>query len=240
MTVNTQTSQSERFETAFNRIHKALMQTIKNARTDKFIELVNKGKSHAFIRYYEPDLCQFAKLRNALVHEKIEEGYYIAEPHEDIVKKIEKIADEFEKPQSALSVATKPVYFFQEEDYLSDVLRIIKKHAHTKFPIYNKKGEYSWLLTSTKIVQYLADNFSDEKLTINAVRVKDLYNNKYKPNILFVSQNSTIFEVEDIFEEFYIKNKKIEGVLITKNGSPSEQPNGIITSRDMLEVEFSD
>ncbi|PLS18290.1 hypothetical protein CVD28_08390 [Bacillus sp. M6-12] len=240
MTAKTQTSQSERFETAFNRIHKALMQTIKNAKSDKFIELVNKGKSHAFIRYYEHDLCQFAKLRNALVHEKIHEGYYIAEPHENIVDKIEKIADEFEKPDSALSVATKPVYFFQEDDSLSEVLDIIKKHAHSRFPIYNKDGKYSWLLTSGQIVQYLADNFSDQKLTINSVKIKELFNTKYKHNVIFVSQNSTIFEVEDIFEEYYNKNKKIEGVLITKTGSPSEQPNGIITSRDMLGVEFSD
>jgi predicted transcriptional regulator len=240
MTTDTQVSQSERFETAFNRIHKALIQAVKNARTDKFTDLVYKGKNHAFIRYYEHDLCQFAKLRNALVHEKIEEGYYIAEPHMDIIKKIESIADEFEKPETALSIATKPVYYFQEDDMLADVLDAIKKYSHSRFPIYNQESEYAWLLTSAEIVKYLAEHFANAKMDLNKVKVKALYNERKQHHIVFVSQNSSVFEVEDIFEEYQARNKKIEGVLITKNGSPKEKPNGIITSWDLLESEIGE
>lgn len=240
MATNTEISQSERFETAFNRIHKALMKTVKHAKTDKFTDLVYKGKNHAFIRYYEKDLVQFAKLRNALVHEKIEEGYYIAEPHLDIIEKIEKMAEEFEKPESALSVASKAVDYFHEEDKLADVLAVIKKHSHSRFPVYDKNGEYIWLLTSAEIVKYLAENFDDEKMNLNQVKVSELYNEQIKHNIVFVSQNCGIFEVEDIFEEYQSKNKKLEAVIITKTGSPQETPNGIITSWDLLEVEISE
>lgn len=240
MAINTEISQSERFETAFNRIHKALMKTVKHAKTDKFTDLVYKGKNHAFIRYYEKDLIQFAKLRNALVHEKIEEGYYIAEPHLDIIEKIEKMAEEFEKPESALSVASKAVDYFHEEDKLADVLAVIKKHSHSRFPVYDKDGEYIWLLTSAEIVKYLAENFDDEKMNLNQVKVSELYNEQIKHNIVFVSQNCGIFEVEDIFEEYQSKNEKLEAVIITKTGSPQETPNGIITSWDLLEVEISE
>ncbi|RFU66874.1 CBS domain-containing protein [Bacillus sp. V59.32b] len=240
MGTNTEIRQSERFETAFNRIHKALMKTVKHAKTDKFTDLVYKGKNHAFIRYYEKDLFQFAKLRNALVHEKIDQDYYIAEPHLDIIEKIERMAEEFEKPESALSVSTKPVDYFHEEDRLADVLAVIKKHSHTRFPIYNKNGEYAWLLTSAEIVKYLAEHFDDEKMNLNKVKVKELFNERLNHNIVFVSQDCGIFEVEDIFEEYQSKNKKIEGVIITKTGSQKETPNGILTSWDLLEVEISE
>lgn len=240
MATQTKKSQSERFETAFNRIHKALKKSVKNAKTDKFTDLVYKGKNHAFIRYYEHDLSQFAKLRNAIVHEKIEEGYYIAEPHNDIIEKIESIAEEFEKPQSALSIATKPVFYFQEEDKLADVLAAIKKHSHSQFPVYNADDEYAWLLTSAEIVKYLANHFSDDKMDLNHVKVGELYHGGTKHHIVFVSQDSSVFEIEDIFEEYQGKNKKIEAVLITKTGSEKEQPNGIITPWDLLEVEISE
>lgn len=233
-------NRSERFETAFNRIHKALLKTVRGARSDKFTDLVYKGKSHGFIRYYEPDLCQFAKLRNAMVHEKIDQDYYIAEPHKDIVEKIESIADEFEKPPLALTISTKPVYFFYESDQLKDVLDIIKKQSHSTFPIYNAKEEYSWLLTASEIVKYLADHFDEDKRELNRVKIRELYSAKHKRNITFVSQNATVFEVEDIYEEYQKKNRKLSGVLITRSGDPGEKPNGIITSWDLLEAEISE
>ncbi|MFS0783941.1 CBS domain-containing protein [Bacillus sp. 1P06AnD] len=232
--------QSERFETAFNRIHKALMKNVKGARSDKFTDLVYRGKSHGFIRYYEADLCQFAKLRNAIVHEKIKQDYYIAEPHIDIVEKIEKIAEEFERPPSALSIATKPVYYFYESDQLKDVLDVIKKHSHSIFPIYNEKEEYSWLLTASEIVKYLADHFDEDKRDLNRVKIKELFNPKHKKNIAFVSQHTTVFEIEDIYEEYQKRNKKLSCVVITRSGHLSEEPNGIITSWDLLGAEISE
>jgi predicted transcriptional regulator len=238
MAARTETKQSERFEAAFNRIHKVLKKSVKNAKSDKFSDLVYKGKRHALIRYYEPDLSQFGKLRNAIVHEKIDLGYYIAEPHQDVVEKIEKIADEFEKPQSALSISTKPVYYFSEEDKLTEILAAIKEHSHSRFPIYKKDGDYAWLLTSAEIVQWLADHFSDENMALNKVRIKELYNENIQHNVIFTSQDSTVLDIENLFEENHSKNKKVEAILITKNGKHCENPNGIITSWDLIEVEL--
>jgi predicted transcriptional regulator len=240
MTIETKASQSARFETAFNRIHKKLKDTVKDAHTDKFTDLIHKGMSHALIRYYEPDLCQFAKLRNAIVHERIEEDYYIAEPHLDIIEKIEKIADELEQPQTALSIATKPVHYFREDDKLADVLSTIKKEGHSRFPVYSMNDEYAWLLTSAEIVQWLADHFSEATVTLNKVQLKQLYQDKITHEVAFASQYNSVLDIENLFEEYQDKSKKLEAVLITKNGKPSEQPNGIITSLDLLEAEIKE
>ncbi|WP_110927920.1 CBS domain-containing protein [Bacillus massiliglaciei] len=240
MAVKNPTNYEERYEAAFNRIHQALKQTVKNAQSDKFTDLVFKGKTHAMIRYYEPDLCQFAKLRNAMVHEKIKEGYYIAVPHPEIVEKIEKIADELEKPQSALSIASKPVHFFYEDDSLSKVLEAVKEHHHSRFPIYNREDEYLWLLTSSEIVKWLADHFSDEKMAIGKAKVKELYDPAIQHDIVFASQNDSVLEIENLFDENSSPNKKLDAVIITKSGKAQEKPNGIITSSDLLEAEIND
>ncbi|MGM9923669.1 MAG: CBS domain-containing protein [Bacillus sp. (in: firmicutes)] len=234
MSTTTDRSLSERFETAFNRIHKALKENVTNAKSDKFTDLVRQGKKHGVIRYYEADLCQFAKLRNAIVHEKIDDGYYIAEPHEDIVKKIEKIADAFEKPSSALSISTKKVYSFRETDPLSEVLKVINKYGYSEFPIYDEKGQYRWLLTSAEIVKYLSAYFNEDNINLKRVKLLDLYDEKKDYHVRFVDQNATVFETEDLFEEFHKNNKKLECIIITAKGTTVEEPNGIITSSDLL------
>src|SRR4051812_48727138 len=107
---------SERFEVAFNQIHLWLRKNVKNAKTDKFSELLRIGfQHHSIIRKHYYDLLMFSRLRNSIVHDKIEIGFYIAEPHEQVVDKIENIATQVFQPKTALFIANKPVIYFQEE-----------------------------------------------------------------------------------------------------------------------------
>lgn len=76
----TTTPLAERFETAFNRIHKCLIRLVRHDRSDSFKILLDYGGNHAIIRTHRQDLYQYAKLRNALVHERVKEKFYIAEP----------------------------------------------------------------------------------------------------------------------------------------------------------------
>lgn len=235
----TELTLSERFETAFNRIHKVLKQTVKQADSDKFTELVYKGHNHVLIRHYKEDLCQYAKLRNAIVHEKIDVDYYIAEPHLDVVEEIERIADEFEEPRTGLSISTKEVYYFYEDDHLKDVLSCMKKTGHTRFPIYNKEDKYRWLLTTKEIISWLTNQFDNPKMDLEKVKVKELYQ-KDEKRVVFVSQNTTVFEIEDIYDEDEGNTDKIEAIIITATGQKTEKPNGIITSWDLLEVALAE
>ncbi|MBN8201264.1 CBS domain-containing protein [Bacillus sp. NTK034] len=228
---------SERFEAAFNRIHKALKQSAKNARTDKFYKLIEIQKNHSLIRLYEEDLHQFAKLRNAIVHEKIDLDYYIAEPHFKTVEKIERIAGYFEKPKTALSIAATPVFYFYEDGKLTDVLAIINKFSHSQFPIYSRNDEYSWILTSADIVKWMAEHFTEETIQLKKVKIKELFNKKSKHKISFAGKDTSIFELEDTFEESRNKNEKLEGIIVTENGKPTEKPKGMITAWDLLEAD---
>ncbi|MED1203407.1 CBS domain-containing protein [Heyndrickxia acidicola] len=233
-------NQCERFESAFNRIHKSLKQSVKNAHTDKFKELIDKGKSHSLVRAYQDDLYQFAKLRNAIVHEKVDLDYYIAEPHLDIVEEIERIAEDFEKPKQAMAIATKPVFFFYEDGKLEDVLTIIKKFSYSQFPIYNHDGEYVWLLTSTHIVKWLADQLSEMTVDIKKVKVKELYNERFTHQIAFAREDASIFDIEDIYEEYHQNNKKLQGIVLTESGTSKDKPKGFLTSWDLVGVEILD
>jgi CBS domain-containing protein len=229
---------SERFEAAFNRIHKKLQELLTHLPSDRFTLLLREGqKKYALVRTYADELYQYAKLRNALVHEKITTGYYIAEPHKQVVERIEDISRRFERPLYALQIATKPVLHFYEETPLSDILNAINTYAYSRFPIYNADGTYQWLLTSNCIVRWMARKLIGSQIDVNAVNACDLKATEKTFTVMFSAKSLDIFEMEDIFEKAHLEGIKLEAVIITENGNASEKPLGIVTSWDLVEID---
>jgi CBS domain-containing protein len=232
---------SERFEIAFNQIHKCLIEKVKCTSDDRFKNLVEVGmKKHSLIRSFYNELCQFAKLRNAIVHEKVDYDYYIAEPHIEIVERIEKISNYFMKPETALNIATKKVHHFKENDRLAKVLSCIREKSYSRFPIYNEKGEFLWLLTATYILNWLTDRLSDQVIDLNNARISDIADKQNKELVAFISKTSSIFKAEEIFETFHKDGKKLEAIIITLNGNENEKPLGIVTSYDLIEIDLDE
>lgn len=146
---------SERFEVAFNQIHRTLKHIVK-IKDDKFKVLLDQGaRRHHLISKYHSDLKQYAKLRNSLVHDKRKLGYYIAEPHIDVVIHIEKIADLLNRPNYALSIATRKIISFDYESSLSVVFQEIKKHGYSQYPVYDK-NKFVGLLQVGDIVKWIS------------------------------------------------------------------------------------
>src|SRR3954469_19898555 len=146
---------SERFEVAFNQVHDAMKDIVK-INDERFVVLVKVGaKKYQIIETYKKDLEQYARLRNAIVHEKVEIGFYIAEPNAKVVSHIEKIANVFSRPNYALSIATKNVVFFEYHDSILKVTAAIKEYGYSKFPVYKNK-KCMGLLTSCSIVKWMS------------------------------------------------------------------------------------
>jgi predicted transcriptional regulator len=228
---------SERFEVAFNRIHSWLQKSAKDAPTDKYSELLRINyPRHSIIRKYYHDLKMYGRLRNSLVHDKIALDFYIAEPHENVVEKIERIASHVSAPKGALGIATMPVFYFSEETRVIDVLKIIQKRSYSQFPVYNEEG-YKWLLTSNCIAQWLAGNLLGNGITLEDAKIRDLEHLHNRRLVEYVSKDTDIFAVEDIFEKYHLENRKLEAVLITENGKITERPIGIITPWDLVEID---
>ncbi|WP_246860884.1 CBS domain-containing protein [Bacillus sp. REN3] len=233
--------QSGRFETAFNRIHKALKEMVRDTESDAFVELLYAGyKNHSLIRKFKKELHQFAKLRNAIVHERVNADYYIAEPHIEVVERIEGISREFEKPLTALSIATSPVFYYYEDAYLKDVLKVINKFDFTRFPIYDKDDQYIALLTATEIIQWMARHFSDNVVHFEDVRIRDLLTGKKKYYVTFVPQTATLYEIEEKFEDYHTRGKKLQAVIITEKGDRGGKPIGVITPWDLLDSDAAE
>ena len=232
---------SERFQVAFNQIHEALMRIVR-INDDRLKVLLNVGaaKNYQVIKTYYNDLEQYAKLRNALVHDKRNLNYYIAEPHIQVVEHIEKIAKILTSPNSALSIATKEVIFYQYDDQITNVIKGIKKHPYSRYPIYHKE-KFKGILRTSDIVKWMSEHLDNSILDVCNITVSDVMNLKSVTQhpVEFTAKSANIFEVEELFEKAHKQNRKLEAVIITENGKPNEKPLGLVTAWDLIEIDYS-
>lgn len=228
---------SERYEVAFNRIHLELKKLVKNE-APHFVNLVYKGsKMFSLIQKYQEELHQFARLRNAIVHDRYDLGEYIAEPHEETVQRIEEIADIFSKPSKALSIATKDVITYNYEDTVEKLIQGIRKYSYSQYPIYQEK-QCVGLLTAKSVVKWMALNVANNIVDLSEIKVKDMVPFEKKYALSFAPESINIFELEKIFVDAHLNKQILEAVLITKNGQADERPLGLVTSWDLIEMDY--
>lgn len=229
---------SERFEVAFNQIHESLKSIVK-IKDDRFKTLIDVGlRKHKIIDKYYNDLKQYAKLRNSLVHDKRELGYYIAEPHIDVVEHIEKIASIFNKPNYALSIATNKVVCIDSEDSILSILEAIKLYGYSQYPIYKNK-ECVGLLKTGDIVNWMCEHIINTIVDLTDIKVGDVMTNVNSHPIEFVPKSIDIFSIEDIFEEKHKEKVDLEVIIITENGNRNETPLGMVTAWDLIEIDYT-
>ncbi|MCD5324163.1 MULTISPECIES: CBS domain-containing protein [Pontibacillus] len=227
----------ERFEVAFNQIHTKLKELSHNEPNHNFMNLLHKIRErHTTIRYHFQELKQYAKLRNALVHEKVREGFYIAEPHLDVITKLENINRALHQPPYATAIASKNVLYFEEESQVKDVLRAIKRYGFSQVPVYVGR-EFKGLLTEGGLLRWFTEHMTDEYVPVGEVTVNEVLYVEDHHNVAFIAKDKTIYDVEDLFGEYFDRNEKLEAILITETGSRNEKPLGIITTWDLVQID---
>ncbi|WP_185806972.1 CBS domain-containing protein [Bacillus salinus] len=229
-----------RFEAAFNQIHIKLKQLTNDPRDfAPFGDVLYAArKLHSVIRYNYDALKQFGYLRNAIVHNKVNESFYIAEPHEDVVANIEKIRDLIHTPPFALSIASQPVKVFDPSTSLEEILDMITQTGYSQFPIYNESG-FQGLLTEGGIAKWMAKHIAGNSVSIQSVQAKDILAFEKKHNVHFIGRTSSIYDLEAIYEDSFDQNKKLEAILITEKGLPTQKPIGIVTSWDLIKIDHT-
>ncbi|WP_461673335.1 CBS domain-containing protein [Priestia megaterium] len=229
-----------RFEAAFNRIHHKLKELAAGSADHmSYSEALYAGrKLHNVVRSHYSLLKQFGYLRNSLVHHKYNWNDYIAYPHENTVKKIESICERLMKPPLSLSIASQSVVIFAPDTPLKVILKELEHKEFSQFPIY-ENNKFIGLLTEGGITKWLSLNLAGSFLSIEGVTAKDILTYEKKHNVSFLHKDSTIYDLEDVFEEAFDQNEKLEAVLITQNGSKTQKPIGIVTSWDLVQIDHT-
>ena len=227
-------SLAQRFINSYNQIDYSLRIRHNFKRSMGFSDMIRKSVPiNNITRKYEDDLIDFGRLRNAIIHGS-NDDILIAEPHEDVVLKIEHIERLITTPPKAIDVLTeKEVFTVNFDMTIKDVIRTIAKTSYSNLPVY-KNGELIGVANGQKILnsigEYLITNNNVEDFissqTIESIVVKKDNFDYY----MVMPSNSTVDEVLDRF----LSNRKLLAIILTKTGTMHEPPLAIITSSDYM------
>lgn len=225
-----------RFLSAFNNIDFTIKTRYNLSRSTGFSEAVRRCVAFNFIiRKYEDDLISFGRLRNAIIHDNGET--IIAEPHTEVVEKIEKIERLLTAPPKALdSVARRDVLMVSASKSMREVIKLIASSSYSNLPVFDKDGEIIGIANGQKILDSFgkfliaggkADSFLD------SVKIEDMLSKIESSNYYaFANKDITIEQALSLFHQ----NSKLLAILITENGGAREKPLGIMTGSDVLKM----
>ena len=234
MDTNTQTG-ATRFINAYNVIDHAL-RTQYNFKTNiSFTDLIRRCASlNAVVKNHEDDLIAFARLRNAIVHSVGDQ--IVAEPHDNVVKVMEKIARIVTTPPFALDTLKKQeVAVVMSSLTLRQWLVERNKFGYSNLPVYKGNaliGVMHWRNYVDAMSQVLVENGSVDQFNDNTTVEEFLQQFPKNGHYHLASSKITIEEVLKLFNN----NRKLVCIIITKTGNYLEPPNGIITQADVMDL----
>lgn len=230
-------SNANRFISAYNAIDASLRAIYGLKRSLNFSEVIRKTVLlNSVVRKYEDDLIDYGRLRNAIVH-RGNSNFVIAEPHEEIVSKIEGIAKLISTPPLAYDkISTHEVLCVNVDDSINSAIKLMARSGYSNLPVYSG-NHLIGVLNGQRLLDIIGKHLLDgeniqkfiDKVSVGEI-VKELENENY---YCIVAEDVTIEQVMNLFET----NKKLLIVLITKKGMDEYPPLGIITKDDVLDMQ---
>lgn len=230
------TTNGTRFVNAYNQIDHSL-RTQYNFKTNiTFTDLIRRCSSlNTVVRVYEDDLIDLARLRNAIIHSKSDT--IIAEPNPDVVELLEKIARLVSTPPLAIeAIRSGEVDIARASISLRDLILETSRVRHNSIPIY-KSDTLIGVIRWRKFIEVLGSHVIGQSKDVNAflaeTTAEDFLRQYPSNNHYMVASNKiTIEEVLGLFNQ----NRKLACIILTKDGTATCRPLGIITGGDVMDL----
>ncbi len=227
---------SERFLNAFIEIEQELRLIVGADRYLSFYNLVKRASSiNKTVRPFATYLKEYADLRNAIVHERID-GEPIAEPHDAAVLHLEEILDILTSPPRIEDGFLGEVVTCAPYDPIGYAMKRMLCESFSQFPVY-RGSKFVGLLTAETVARWVADRLSCGVGLIEEESVSEVLKfTEHPENYSFIDRKATLFEVISLFEEFNRKGKTLKAVIVTNTGNKDEHPVGILTVFDLSKL----
>lgn len=229
---------SDRFIVSYNRLDQLMKDLIGTNEHMAFFRLIDFAKKkNAIIRRYEADLREYGDLRNAIIHHRTSLEFAIAEPHDEVVTKMEEIESALAKPITVAQMFQTNVTIFQETDSLSYALKVIKDKKYNQFPVYKGKT-FKGLITPVGITMWMARKVDSESFSRKRTMLSEiLAHESNRDNHRFIQADASVFEAVEIFKSSVVHGRRLEALLITEDGKSSDKLIGIVTPMSLLKIE---
>ncbi|MBQ7977619.1 MAG: CBS domain-containing protein [Clostridia bacterium] len=225
-----------RFINAYNQIDQSLRAIYNFKRNITFSDMIRRAVSlNSVVRKYEDKLIDYARLRNAIIHNSNEDKI-IAEPHDEVVEIMEKIAGLISQPPLALeTVATKNVLVLDGNTSIKSALETIYKTGYKTIPVFENEVIMG-VITASRIANVLGAQIEKGRNIEEFASFTEVGSviSEQDAGLIFTicSRELSVQEALDLF----FHNRKLLAIIITKNGNNLERPLGIITAADIMDL----
>jgi CBS domain-containing protein len=231
---------SGRFLKAYNKLDDSLRRDFQTDRYESHSVLLSEKAAYSVdFRQSLYELKRFADLRNSIVHwfGAARGTEAIAEPHEEIVVRYERLVQSVLRPVKAQAIAVpkSKIYTATLDDSTVSVIREMYAQVYTHVPILENRRLVG-VFSENTVLSYLAVNEIvgvDPTIKIRAFRDFIPLQAHTSETFAFIPRNALFGEVVALFRKNLATRKRLGAVFITANGKDSEDLLGLITAWDI-------
>lgn len=227
---------ADRFIAAYNQIDYSLRTIYDFKRSMSFSDIIRRSVVlNSVVRKYEEDLIDFSRLRNAIIHNG-NSKYTIAEPHDDVVMKIESLAELISEPPVAIDrVGNKEVITINSDMKIAFAMELMSRTGYSNLPTYSG-DKLIGILNGRKLINILGQKVGEK------INLQEFIDNTTVGEIMASMGDDYYFMLadEDLTIDsamnYFENNRKLLIILITKNGKDNGRPLCIISSADIIDM----
>ena len=207
------TRNAAEFIDSYNKIDAQLREMYGFKPAQSFTDVVRRSaEKNTVVRRYENELADYARLRNAIVHQSTD-GRIIAVPCDDVVENIRLIERLLCSPPTVgETLEDKRIVSIEAELSLRQAVMLMARTGYSNIPVYSGRSADAWL-SETPVADILAES--------------DLFV-YYK----YLGKKDSLQEIVDAFEE----NRKLLAVCVSENGRAGERIVNFVTSADLPRI----
>ncbi|MTK13321.1 MAG: CBS domain-containing protein [Clostridiaceae bacterium] len=238
--MNKETTNSTEFLAIYNDLDRYMRRTLNEDEWTGHTDLIKKmaSKNKIFLRCKE-DLIDFAKLRNAIVHNPDRKyAEPIAEPHDYALNKYKEISDKVKNPPLAINtiaIKSEHIYTTDMNAVALDVMKEMNRNTYTHVPVV-ENGSIIGVFSENTVFSYMVKK--EDVLIEKDVKIREFADfipiEKHVSEFFkFVSKNTLVIDIEEMFQKELHNGKRLSVVFITESGNYTEKILGLITAWDI-------
>ena len=198
------------------------------------------SKKNSVVRKYQDELMIIKQVRNINTHQRNDKYGYVVCPNPDMNIKLKTIIDEIKNPptiyNSNICVKRQNMYCRNIDDTIEETIKVMIEKVYTHIPIFENDvlvGVFSEN-TLLDIVNKETGILIGKDTTFRAFQDYLKIENNSSEEFKFISRNKNIYDIEDIFKDYFTRNKRLGCVYITENGKENEKILGMLTAWDIF------
>jgi hypothetical protein len=228
---NLMTQNADRFIKAFNEIEQHLRSQIGRDTRHPFPEVVKVAAGiNSVVRRYKDELLQYARLRNAIVHELGTNSVFIADPREAACFGIEDLRAKILCPKILRDMLPyAPLRVFDSATSLSQALAYMKEQ---NFSQVIARSERYVILSCEGVAHWLEAKSLENTVFLSQALMKDVLCFEPEDTYRYLKADDTVERALEVFTNDI--GKRVFSILVTEKGNATEKPITIITPWDFV------